>query len=356
MGPRVLIVKLGALGDVVRTGCLLPALAARPEPPHVTWLTAPGAVPLVERMAHVHRVLPFNAASLAHLELEHFDTVICLDKEPAPCAVATRVNAAERLGCGCSRYGTVHPFNEAAEYLFQLGLDNDEKFFRNAKSYPQLIFEALGWDYAGEEYRLTPTARDRGRAAHALRIAGVPDDALLVGINPGAGEVFANKAWRPEGYAALIAELELCRREARVVMLGGTAETELIEGILRQSGTNRGHHPGTAHDLGTFAALVERCAVTVSGDTLAMHLALATGRRAVAIFGPTCPQEIDMFGRGEKIVTPIGCAPCYRRQCDVTPSCQEMIASETVLAALLRQLDAARENETVIHGKKEAAS
>jgi heptosyltransferase-2 len=72
-----------------------------------------------------------------------------------------------------------------------------------------------------------------------------------------------------------------------------------------------------------------------------MHLAVATGRRTVAIFGPTCAQEIDLFGRGEKIVSPIDCAPCYLRACDKAPHCQDMIPAARVLEALLRQLTAA---------------
>jgi hypothetical protein len=90
MGPRVLIIKLGALGDVVRTACLLPALAAWHEPPYVTWLTSRAALPLVERMPGVHRALAFTPETLLHLDVEHFDLVLSHDKEPAPCALAMR--------------------------------------------------------------------------------------------------------------------------------------------------------------------------------------------------------------------------------------------------------------------------
>jgi len=338
MGPRVLIVKLGALGDVVRTGCLLPALSAWREPPHVTWLTAPAARPLVERMKGVHRVLPFDAASLAHLELESFDTILSLDKEPAPCAVAMRVRAEHRLGMGLSRYGTVYPLNEECEYYFSLGLDDDEKFFRNQKSYPQLLFEALGWPWRGERYELTPTADDAARAEAALRELGVPAGAPLVGINPGAGHIFAHKAWREEGYRELIHELKALRPEACILLLGGADEAELL-GRLARTGGERVFLPPPGGPLGDFIALVARLDVLVCGDTLALHLAVAQRRRVVAIFGPTCEQEIDLYGLGEKIVTPIGCSPCYLRHCEKSPHCQDLNQVETVLAATLLQLE-----------------
>jgi ADP-heptose:LPS heptosyltransferase len=131
------------------------------------------------------------------------------------------------------------------------------------------------------------------------------------------------------------------RLDVRFLMLGGRDEAELIGRLSRTVGSAAGriHCPGVDNDLGTFTGLIERCAVTVSGDTLAMHIALALGRRSVAIFGPTCEQEIDMFGRGEKIVTPIDCAPCYLRACAKNPNCQDQISSQTVLEAVLRQIE-----------------
>ncbi|HOE96388.1 MAG TPA: glycosyltransferase family 9 protein [Candidatus Sumerlaeota bacterium] len=346
MGPRVLIIKLGALGDVVRTGCLLPALAGWPEPPHVTWVTAPAAQPLVERLTvagrpAVHRVLPFTTETLAHLELEHFDCVLSLDKEPGPCALAMRIEVRERLGIGLSRYGTVYPLNEECEYYFRLGLDNEEKFFRNRKSYPRLLFEALGWDYGGERYELTPTAADEAEADRRLRAAGLPADAPFLAVNPGAGGVFANKAWRTEGYMELIQRLRAERPELHFVLTGGPEDSARLDAIAAAVGPDRMHAPGADLPLGPFAALIGRAAVLVSGDTLAMHLAIAQRRRVVAIFGPTCPQEIELFALGERVVTSADCAPCYLRQCDKTTTCQDLISTAEVQAAVARQLEAA---------------
>ncbi|MCL5271619.1 MAG: glycosyltransferase family 9 protein [bacterium] len=342
MGPRVLIIKLGALGDVVRTACLLPGLAARPEPPHVTWLTSPAARPLVERMPGVHRVLDFTPETFAHLRVEAFDTVLSLDKEPAPCAVAMEVTAERRLGIGLSRYGTPYPLNDECDYYFRLGLDDEEKFHRNTKSYPTLIYEALAMPYAGQTYTLALTDEDRALAAAQWQAIGAPADAPCIGLNPGAGNVFANKAWREEGYVELVRTLGRLRPDAFFLLLGGPGEEGLLERIDRAAGDRpaRVWRADARLPLGTFAALVERCAVLVTGDTLAMHLAIALRRRVVALFGPTCAQEIDLFGRGTKIISPADCAPCYRRACDRSPSCQDLIAGETVTEAVLEQLSA----------------
>jgi len=149
--------------------------------------------------------------------------------------------------------------------------------------------------------------------AHAEKICKVMDKAIqvgapVVGINPGTGGVFANKAWREEGYVELIGRLRKADPRVQVVLLGGPEERAALERLASAAGGERVFYPGCDLPLGPFAGMIERCAVVVSGDTLAMHLALAVGSRSVAIFGPTCEQEIDMFGRGEKIVTTIGCA------------------------------------------------
>ncbi len=67
---------------------------------------------------------------------------------------------------------------------------------------------------------------------------------------------------------------------------------------------------------------------------MALHIAIALGVPAVAVFGPTVPQEIDLFGRGRKVVSRLECAPCYRRSCDRSPSCMDAVPADEVLAAL----------------------
>jgi heptosyltransferase-2 len=59
----------------------------------------------------------------------------------------------------------------------------------------------------------------------------------------------------------------------------------------------------------------------------------------VALFGPTSAAEIELYGRGEKIVPEgLPCLGCYLPTCDVDPHCQQLIQPEMVLAAVQRQL------------------
>lgn len=341
MGPRVLIVKFGALGDVVRTGALisgLPQLTV--EHPYVTWLTSPAAADLVARIPGVDRVLVHSREAMNRLAVERFDVVICLDKEPEPCSVAMTVHAERRLGVGLSRYGTPFPLSEDADYYFRLGLDNEEKFRGNRLSYQQLIYEALGMSYRGERFTIELTEGDRASADSKFASFGAPSGMRWVGINPGAGNVFAHKAWREEGYVELVRALAARQPNLRFILLGGRDEAELIERLRGALAGLPVHSGGTDNALGPFAALIDRCDVLVCGDTLAMQLAIARKRRVVALFGPTCEQEIDLYGRGAKIKSPIECSPCYLRKCDKSPHCQDLIPVEEVLGAVAAQLEA----------------
>jgi heptosyltransferase-2 len=88
-----------------------------------------------------------------------------------------------------------------------------------------------------------------------------------------------------------------------------------------------------------FAAIVSHCDVVVSGDTLAMHIALALGRRSVVLFGPTSVAEIEMYELGEKVAPAMTCLGCYKTACDFVPNCMDLITVEMVEQAVARQLE-----------------
>jgi heptosyltransferase-2 len=94
-------------------------------------------------------------------------------------------------------------------------------------------------------------------------------------------------------------------------------------------------------DLRDFIADVNSCSVVVTGDTLTMHIALALGKRTVAVFGPTSAPEIHGYGRLTSIVSPIECISCYLRDCDVTPNCMQRIPLQRMHDAVRAALHSA---------------
>ncbi|MCD4734287.1 glycosyltransferase family 9 protein [bacterium] len=336
-GAEVLVVKLGALGDVLRTCALLPALRRRHgETAYITWVTAEASLPLVANQPLVNAALPLNFETVLGLTGRRFEAVYVLDKEPEATGVGMRVEAEQHYGFVHDHRGALRPVDSQMDYYWRLGLDDEEKFHRNQKSYQQLLAEALGLDYRGERYRLTPGEEERELAGEIIeqgleRIKRRVESGVI-GLNIGAGAVFVNKNWSLERYIALVKSLP----KMSFLLLGGGREQAALNQLSALPNAISG---GSGNDLLTFAALCARCAVVLTGDTLGLHVSLAVETPVVAFFGPTCEQEIDLYGQGEKLNTSLDCAPCYKRSCDRSPNCMETIELATVQTTVKRLLD-----------------
>ncbi|MBI4495509.1 MAG: glycosyltransferase family 9 protein, partial [Deltaproteobacteria bacterium] len=224
--------------------------------------------------------------------------------------------------------------NPASDYAFALGLADDLKFRRNRKTYPELIFEMaeLPQPHEKDEYALFLAPEDMAFARAFARRSGLKKGETVIGLNTGAGPVFANKAWTVEGFLKLIGLLRK-KGGVRLLLLGGPAERERNRRITEEAG-GAVLDTGCDNALGRFAALLSLCDLVVTGDTTALHLAIGLKKKVVAIFGPTCAQEIELYGRGRKVRSPLACAPCYRRRCSVSPHCMEAIPAEQVRRAI----------------------
>jgi heptosyltransferase-2 len=349
-GTRILIIKTGALGDVLRTTILLGGIKRKYPNSHLTWITAPAAVSLVPQSI-VDRVWAYSVEVIARLSVEEFDLVLSLDKEPEVAALSMIARSKDKRGMGVDPGGAVYPLNAEMAYYYRLGLDNDLKFHHNRRTYPDLLAEAvnLPYDPSIDDYHLDLRESDREKARCLFLGTGLSPGQKVLGINTGAGGVFVNKDWTLLGYVALLQELE--KHGITVLLLGGDRESDRISELHRRFEGPFIKDVGTGHSLGVFAALVSLCHVVLTGDTLGMHVGLSVGARVVSLFGSTQPTEIEMFGRGEKIITPIECSPCYKRSCDIHPSCMELIRPETVMASILRQWELSPTEKRQMIGK-----
>jgi heptosyltransferase-2 len=120
-----------------------------------------------------------------------------------------------------------------------------------------------------------------------------------------------------------------------VLLLGGPEEVERHRELLAFARGLPVFDGGNHNSYGRFAALIEQCKVIVTSDSLAVHTAAARKVPAVVLFGPTSAAEIELYGRGTKIVPPgLECLVCYLPRCDRVPHCQALIEPKVVLAAV----------------------
>lgn len=329
VSAEVLLINLGALGDVLRTTAQLPALRRALPGCRLTWLTSPRAVPLLEGHPLVDRVLPLDLGSVEELRARRFDLLLCADKDRVAGGLAATLSAAERRGFAIDGHGAIVPLNPEAGRLYALGLDDALKFRENQRSEPELLGEAWALPYAGEPYTL-----------HLRPEEASPGPRRQIGFNTGCSPLYPLKKL-PLAVQAEAIRLLAPRLGEPVLLLGGPEDTERNAALARELGPLVEESP-TRAGLRRGAAEVARCEVVVTGDSLGMHLALGLGCHVVAWFGLTCPQEIDLFGRGIHLLSDVGCGPCWRRACDRETLCTERVPPALIAEAALDALSARR--------------
>jgi heptosyltransferase-2 len=264
--------------------------------------------------------------------------VINLDASKTSAALATVAQAPEKTGFVLDERGWVKPTNDAARRWLEAGVFDDIKR-QGAESYQDRMADILA--LAGREHRyvfeLADDERERARAH--LASLGLDPHRPVIGLNTGAGGRWPLKQWREDGYVELVGRLAR-RADVQFVLLGGPQEGDRHE-RLRSASSVALIDPGCDNSVRHFAALLSHCNVVVTGDTLAMHLSLALRKRTVVLFGPTSAAEIELYGLGEKVVPNMECLSCYKTSCDFVPNCMDLISTDMVERAVVRQMDMA---------------
>ena len=327
LGQRILIIKLAALGDVLRTTSLLPALANKYPKSHVTWVTMDQAIPLLRHNPMIDRVMELDWETTLVVTAEEFDLVICLDKDPRATALAKHVKAGKKNGFGMSRWGNTEPMDANCEYAFRLGIDDQLKFHENQLTYQEIIHEICGIEEIVQGYVFEPTKEANGFGESLLDKLGLKEK-KVVGLNTGAGTAFANKAWVPDGFVELANWLKE-KRGLEPLLLGGPGEKKLNREIAKKCRVQVSDTQGK-HDLMEFAGVIGKLDLLITSDSLAMHLGLAQKVPSVVIFGSTCPNEIMLTGKGELLSAGLDCQPCYKKECKIKNNCMESLELEEV--------------------------
>lgn len=338
LNGNLLIIKLDAMGDVLRTTCLLPVMAKAWSGMRITWITRSESVPLLENNPYITEVIPYDADALVHLSSRTFDRVINLDAGKISSGLATIARAKEKIGYIMHEDGYVTGTNKAADEWLRMGIFDDLKK-TNKRSYQEIMCLILGLPTDGMNYvlELTGSEKEEGRQ-HLLKL-GIDLNKSIIGIHTGGGGRWFLKQWNEESFVALISELthEL-RHDTQILLFGGQLERELNSRI-KEKVNNTVFDTGCDNEVRHFAAMINCCSVVLSSDSLAMHIALAMGRRTVTLFGPTSSTEIELFGLGEKVVPDLDCLVCYKSECNFNPNCMDSISVDMVKRAIFRQLN-----------------
>ncbi len=333
---RILVVKLDAVGDVLRTTCILPGLRAVQPGSRIDWITRADAVPVFSGNPLVDRVISYPGTALLDILSNEYDMVVNLDTSPDSARIATLARAGKRIGYGYDPRGHVFPWNRESVEWFEMGLFDDVKS-KNRKTYQQIVSEICGLSGHDRAIHLYLTEDEQKWARAFAGRAGLSPGRPVVGLNTGAGKRWQHKKWTEEGFVELVRRLRTSWKSEgpppEILLLGGPEEEDRNRRLATRAAADV-VDAGTGHDLRKFFSLVNLCDLLVTGDTMALHVAVALGKKVVALFGPTSAAEIDLYGKGIKISSDLPCVGCYRAGCDVRPTCMEKISVEEVFRAV----------------------
>jgi heptosyltransferase-2 len=354
---ELLVIKTGALGDVVRTTSILPGMKARHPSLRVTWLTARGAEDLVRHHPLVDIVVAIelrDPGSLARVHAElarprgstRWGRVLSLDDERELCRLAYAVGGDGSDGVLSGAYetpaGELRYTPDVASW-FDMGLlsvhgkrEADRRKLENRASHAALYARMLGIEMGAPELPLPRAARDFG-VAFAER-TGVRERRPVIGLNTGSGGRWESKKLPEDRTVELAAALgRALDGRATFLVCGGPEEAERNARIGRALDARRLRwvDAGTGNSLLEFTALVAACDLLITSDSLALHLAVTQRVPILAFFAPTPAHEIELYGRGETVHSTAPDYASYRKDADTST-----LTVERLCAAALRVLAA----------------
>ncbi len=324
MGTRILIINLDALGDVLRTTSILSPIKRKYNKCHITWLTQKSAMPLLENNHFIDRVLEYSDENSLSLLTERFDVLMCVDKSRRAGALANLVDAKEKFGFGLSETGAIYPFNKEASLLYELGLDDTKKFKVNARSEQDLLAEALGLEYRRDEYILNLTEKEKHFISRHREKAGIRENQTVIGFNTGSSMLYPYKRLNFDSQIDLLKRLCKLFPHEKIVLLGGREDTE-NNNTIKKKLANKVISTPTDQGLRNGIQFVDLCDIVLTGDTLALHIAIGLKKEIVSFFTISCANEIDLYERGIKVLTDVDCSPCWKSECKKETKCNDKV-------------------------------
>ena len=161
----------------------------------------------------------------------------------------------------------------------------------------------------------------------------------LIAIHPGTSPKAVFKRWMPDQYARVADQL-IQELDAAVLFTWGAGELEWVEGIRKEMRKPSLLGPRT-DSLTQLGEVYRHCDLYLGGDTGPMHVASLMGIPAVVIYGPTDPTENEPIGNHIKVRKEVGCNPCHEYSCKEL-FCIKAISAEEVFRATKEILRLAR--------------
>lgn len=333
MARAVLIVRLGALGDLVHALPVAAALREAWPDARIDWLVDARYHTLLRFAPMLDRAIVLGggasgsvAGVVRQMRRERYDMALDLQGLLKSAVLARLSGARQVVG-----FATMHLRERAAGLFYSTRVPVVEGGHVIQKNLS--MTRALGVEALSVSCPLTIPASPA--VAEARAALGAGDTGAFAILNPGAG--WPNKQWPPDRFGAVSAHLAR-RHGMRSIVLWGPRERPLAEAVARASGGTAVVGPATG--IGDVLALARAAALFVAGDTGPLQLAAAVGAPVVGVFGPTNPVRNGPWSGSDVTVSRFEQCDCHhKRRCRRTTPCLLDIGVGDVTQAVDRRLE-----------------
>jgi heptosyltransferase-1 len=330
---RILIVLLGAIGDVTRALPLLTRLRRAYPEAYIAWAVEPAAAPLLDYHPALDDVFIYHRTQgpqaffpfLRIIRRHHFDLVIDLQRHAKSGLISRWSGAPIRLG--------FHRTNsKEGNWLFNTHtIPPVQNFSLKLRQYLQFA-DTLGLPDDGVHYNVRLRPQEEQRVEELL--SGTPHPFAVFFL----GSRWPSRFWFPQATAAVAKALQL-EYGMGVVLVGGPGEQLFAQEVSRILGgavTNLSGQTSLRDLIGIFS----RARLAFGPDSGPMHIAAATTIPVISLWGATSPARSAPWGSEDLVLRgPAACSPCYARHCHIGRLCMQRITPDQVLAAVRKVLD-----------------
>ncbi len=323
---KVLIVKLGALGDVINTLPLAVNIKTCMNA-EIHWLVAPLSYPLVKEHNCVDRAILFDKKkpgrsfikAVKEIRKTKYDIALDVQRLLKSGLFTMLARSERKLGFDKKRCREMsHLFN--FERITPAGhLTHMLTQYMEFAEHLGIESEKIAWNI--------PWTKQTHKLKHEFRIAS---DYIV--LNTGATKS-ANR-WQGRNFARL-AEMIDKTLKFTPVLTGGPEDMHTADTIEAEARCKIQNLCGKT-TLQELSLIIDNAECVISCDTGPMHLASALGTKLIALFGPSDPFRTGPF-RGSIIREKIECSPCNKKRC-ASPLCMEKIQPEYVFKKLVEKV------------------
>ncbi|MDD5066858.1 MAG: glycosyltransferase family 9 protein [bacterium] len=343
----ILLIHLEAMGAVLQTTGMLAPLKRKYPESFLIWVTDASALPLLENNPLIDTLMPFNFDTYMSLKKMKFSLILNVDKSQKSAGLAMDLTGAKKMGFRMDGSGAIIPFNKESGYHYHLGLNDTLKFKKNRKTIQEYLAESFCLTFRKDEYILSLSPAQKEYIRKYKEEKGITDRDIVVGFNTGCSELYPNKKLDKDHIQDLIIKIHQDFPGIRIALFGGRAETERNEQIARSLPFPVINTPTTL-GLRTGVAVMDIADIIVTGDTLGMHIGIGLKKEIVVWFNVSCSREIELYGRGEKVLAPVACSPCWKRECD-SLVCFEKTDPNEIYKAVQREIEKVKTNKNTGH-------